>query len=80
MTLQTANGMVRTRLGNAQHPDAVLSGTPQLVVAVLTGKLGLADARAAGLKYEGDPEILRRVQPKNPQEPHHTKSADNEGK
>ncbi len=80
MTLQTANGTVRTRLGVAPHPDAVLSGTPHLVVAVLTGKLGLPDARAAGLKYKGDPEILRRVQPKNPQEPHHTKSADNERK
>ena len=80
MTLQTADGTVRTRLGIAPHPDAVLSGTPQLVVAVLTGKLGLADACAAGLKYEGDPEILRRVQPKNPHEPHHTKSADEEHK
>jgi hypothetical protein len=42
----------------------VLTGTPPLIVGVLTGKLDLASAPKAGLKYKGDPETLRRVQPK----------------
>ncbi|SRR5712691_8160813 len=63
MTLETVDGAVRTRLGPAQHPGAVLSGVPQLVVAVLTGKLELAAACAAGMQFQGDPNILRRVQP-----------------
>jgi len=63
LLIETVDGGVRTRPGPAQTPDAVISGTPQLVVGVLTGKLGLADARAAGLSYEGDPEVLSRVQP-----------------
>jgi hypothetical protein len=62
MTIETAEGTIRTRLGSAQHPDAVLTGIPQLILGVLAGRLDLAEARAAGLKYDGDPAILRRVQ------------------
>ncbi len=63
MTIETVNGAVRTRPGAARTPDAVLTGAPPLVVGVLTGRLGLEEARAAGLQYAGDPETLRRVQP-----------------
>ncbi|HLH13997.1 MAG TPA: hypothetical protein VKV16_04355, partial [Solirubrobacteraceae bacterium] len=45
----------------ARAPDAVMSGTPQLVIGVLSGRVELAQARADGLEYEGDPAILRRV-------------------
>lgn len=64
LIIETSDGNVRTRPGSAEKPDAVLSGGPQLIVGVLTGKLNLAVARRAGLRYEGDPAILRRVQPK----------------
>jgi hypothetical protein len=63
MIIETVDGAVRTRPGSAEDPDAVLTGTPQLIVGVLTGKLDLAEARARGLQYDGDPETLRRVQP-----------------
>jgi DNA-binding HxlR family transcriptional regulator len=63
MLIETVDGEVRTRPGSAEHPDAVLTGPPELVVGVLTGRLDLADARARGLEYEGDPKTLRRVQP-----------------
>jgi DNA-binding HxlR family transcriptional regulator len=66
MTIETAGGAVRTRPGAAERPDAVLSGPPELVVAVLTGRLDLAEARARGLQYKGDPKTLRRVQPRAP--------------
>jgi DNA-binding HxlR family transcriptional regulator len=63
LVIETVAGTARARAGTAEHPDAALAGPPQLVVAVLTGKVDLADARARGLRYDGDPETLRRVLP-----------------
>lgn len=64
LTLEIANGAVVTRPGAAHQPNAVLSGTPQVVAAVMTGKMTLAEARAAGVSYKGDPRVLQRVQPR----------------
>lgn len=63
LVIETVDGTVRTRVGSASSPDAVLTGPPELVVGVLTGRIDVADA-SAGLKYEGDPKVLRRLQPK----------------
>jgi DNA-binding HxlR family transcriptional regulator len=62
LTIEAIGGAIHTRPGPAEKPDAVLTGTPQLVLHLLLGKLDLENARAAGLKYEGDPAVLRRVQ------------------
>jgi len=64
LTVETVDGSVRTRPGSTVRPDAVLIGAPRLVVGVLTGKLDLEAARAAGLRFEGDLETLRRIQPR----------------
>jgi DNA-binding HxlR family transcriptional regulator len=63
IVLETVDGDVHARSGSAEDPVAVLTGTPQLVLATLVGKLELSEARARGLKYQGDPEALHRVQP-----------------
>lgn len=63
LVIEAVDGTVRTRVGSASSPDAVLTGPPELVVGVLTGRLDLADA-PAGLKYDGDPKVLRRLQRK----------------
>jgi DNA-binding HxlR family transcriptional regulator/putative sterol carrier protein len=63
VTVETVDGKVATRVGAAAHPDAVLSGTPQLILAVLAGKLGLKEARAAGLKCEGNEAAVGRIRP-----------------
>jgi DNA-binding HxlR family transcriptional regulator len=63
LTIEIGNGTVVTRPGAAVRPAAVLTGTPQVVAAVMTGKLTLADARAAGMSFTGDPWVLQRVQP-----------------
>jgi DNA-binding HxlR family transcriptional regulator len=60
--IETADGGAHARAGAAEHPDAVLTGTPQLIVGVLSGRLDLAEAQASGLQYDGDPETLSRVQ------------------
>jgi DNA-binding HxlR family transcriptional regulator len=57
------DGKVRARPGAAPDPDGVLDGPPELIIGLLTGKLRLKEARASGLRYEGDPKVLRRLQP-----------------
>lgn len=66
MHLETAGGAVHVRNGSADHPAAVLTGTPRQVLGVLTGMVDLADARALGLRYEGDEKALRRIKPPSP--------------
>jgi DNA-binding HxlR family transcriptional regulator len=63
MLIETVDGGARARSGPAEDPDAVLAGPPQLVLGALTGMLDLADAKARGLRFEGDAAALRRVQP-----------------
>jgi DNA-binding HxlR family transcriptional regulator len=61
--IETVNGGIRTRPGTADQPDAVISGPPQPILGLLSGRLNLARARKRGLKYEGDPGVLRRLLP-----------------
>ena len=63
ITIEAASGVVRLRPGAADRPDAVMTGTPQAILGVLAGKLGLAEAAATGVRYEGDPATLRRLRP-----------------
>jgi DNA-binding HxlR family transcriptional regulator len=63
IVIETADGRARTRPGSAEHPDAVMAGTPRLVASVLSGRVDLATAEAGGLQYDGDPEALWRVRP-----------------
>jgi DNA-binding HxlR family transcriptional regulator len=62
MTIEIA-GNLGVRAGSAADPAVVLSGTPQVVLGALTGKLVLEDAQALGLRCEGDVSVLARVQP-----------------
>ena len=63
IVIETADGAVRTRLGRAVQPDAVLTGPPHLVLGVLTGKITVAVASRRGLRFEGAIGTLRRIQP-----------------
>jgi hypothetical protein len=62
LLIETIEGGVRVRPGTAPNPDVTLGGSPQAVLGVLTGRLDLAAARQQGLKIDGDPEALGRVQ------------------
>lgn len=48
LVIETVDGAVTTRPGSAERPDLILSGPPELTVAVLMGRLELAQARARG--------------------------------
>ena len=61
--IETSGGAVRTRIGSAEKPDAILTGSPLVVAGLIGGNMTLAAARRAGLHYEGDPNALRRLQP-----------------
>ena len=56
-----AGGSVRTRVGKAEKPGAVLEGTARVVAAVLLGKMELREAKKAGLVFRGDVRVLERV-------------------
>ena len=63
LTFETSGGAVRSRPGDADAPDLVLAGPPQLIVGVLVGNLSLAEARARGLDADGDLAVLKRLRP-----------------
>ena len=63
LTFETSGGAVRSRPGDADAPDLVLAGAPQLIVGVLVGNLSLAEARARGLDADGDLAVLKRLRP-----------------
>jgi hypothetical protein len=55
------DGSVKVQSGNAASVDARIDGTPQQILALLSHKVSLAEARAAGLRFQGDRKVLRRL-------------------
>ncbi len=62
MLIETRDGEISTRAGSAEHPDAVLSGPPQLVLGVLSGVLDADEATSKGLRFDGARDALARLQ------------------
>ena len=54
MLIEARDGAITTRQGATEHPDAALSGPPQLVRGVLTGALGPNEAIEQGLALDGE--------------------------
>src|ERR1700722_11252923 len=52
---------VSIELGTAAAPDLILQGEPQLILALLTGRLTAAEAADRGLHISGDTGVLHRV-------------------
>ena len=61
--IEVSGGSVHTRLGPAPAPDAVLRGTPPVILATLTGHLTLDQAADLGLEITGDRAVLARLLP-----------------
>jgi DNA-binding HxlR family transcriptional regulator len=61
MLIEAREGSVSTRPGTSEHPDAVLSGPPQVVLGLISGAIEHDDALARGLGFEGAPEALARL-------------------
>jgi DNA-binding HxlR family transcriptional regulator len=60
--VEASAGEVRTRLGTAAAPDLILTGSPNLILGLLSAKVSPADATASGLQIDGDLAVLRRLQ------------------
>lgn len=63
--IETVDGVVRSHLGAAQHPEVVVEGAPELILGVISGLLELAEAQRRGLQFQGDPGALQRVIPRD---------------
>ena len=61
MLIETVAGKIRTRRGSSEHPDAVLTGRPGLILGLLSGRFDLAEARKRGLEFKGSQKALHRV-------------------
>ena len=66
VVIEVSGGSVRTRLGAAVSPDVVVTGDPQLIMALLSGHRTAAKAADLGLEITGDTSALRRVLPATP--------------
>lgn len=63
ISVEAGGGTVKISLGALQPADATISGTPPLVLGLLTGRLELAAARDRGLDYQGPSAVLDRLRP-----------------
>lgn len=61
--IEISDGSVSMRIGTIAAPDLVLAGRPQLVAALFTGQLTIADVTTLGLEISGDTSVLDRVLP-----------------
>jgi len=66
MVVETAEGRIRVRPASKERADAVLTGSPDVIIGLLAGRIDLATARSRRLRFEGDPKILQRVRPIGP--------------
>jgi DNA-binding HxlR family transcriptional regulator len=54
---------VRVTVGPVENPDAIVTGEPTPALGLVLGLLDIAGAAAAGVTYEGPPELLHRIRP-----------------
>jgi DNA-binding HxlR family transcriptional regulator len=61
--LETRDGKVAARRGPAgeKEADATITGEPRPVMGLLLGILGVAEAKAVGVRFVGDPAVLERI-------------------
>jgi DNA-binding HxlR family transcriptional regulator len=61
VVIEVSGGSIRTRLGTAAAPDLILTGEPQVVMAMVCGYLSCAEGADLGVQISGDPSVLDRV-------------------
>src|SRR6266487_2147860 len=59
--IDAREGTIQSRLGSADGATATLTGAPMPIMGLLLGFLNLAEAKEAGVDYNGDPAILERI-------------------
>jgi DNA-binding HxlR family transcriptional regulator len=64
MVVETGDGEVHARPGTVERPDAAITGTPHQILGLLSGAVGLREARRDGLRFEGEEAALERLRPR----------------
>lgn len=61
IVIEARGGKVKARTGQAADPDLTMTGSPELALGIMMGRLTAADAKKKGLKIEGDAKLLSRL-------------------
>jgi DNA-binding HxlR family transcriptional regulator len=61
MVIESRDGRVTARTGAIDNPDVTFSGSPELALGIMMGRLSPADAKKRGLKIEGDKKVLEKL-------------------
>lgn len=64
IVIEARHGSIDVRLGAASDPHVVVSGTPENILQLFSGRIGLPAALRAGVKWQGAKEALMRVLPR----------------
>lgn len=61
IVLESRDGRVRSRTGRIEDADLTLTGSPELALGIMMGRLTAAEAKRRGLKVEGNARLLQRL-------------------
>jgi DNA-binding HxlR family transcriptional regulator len=61
ITIAASKGTIDVRLGTAARAAAVVTGKPETVLQLFTGRIDLGTAVSSGTKWQGPAELLHRV-------------------
>lgn len=59
--IETSQDGIRTRPGRVESPDLELVGPPHLILGILSGRLSVKEAKAAGLTHTGMVAVLNSL-------------------
>ncbi len=59
--IETSQDGIRTRPGRVESPDLELAGPPHLILGILSGRLSVKEAKAAGLTLTGRVAVLNSL-------------------
>jgi DNA-binding HxlR family transcriptional regulator len=64
IAIRVSRGKVDVRLGALPDPDLTVTGKPDMLLGLFSGKLDRAAAKAAGARLKGDEAVLDRILPR----------------
>ena len=61
IVIESRDGRVKARTGVAEDPDLTLTGSPELALGIMMGRLTTSQAKQRGLQIEGNANLLKRI-------------------
>ena len=66
IVIEADNGVIEVRLGTSAHPDVVVTGKPDPMLQLLSGRMSFAAASESGVTVQGSLQKVLRVIPQSP--------------